>query len=262
MNEKDFEDIVSKYPEIIEEGLELEARQLTILGRRIDLLFRDTFGRKLLIELKVGPIKDEHVGQILAYEGLILSADYPTLRIMLIANRVPPNIRRSLDHHGIAWREVSQLQLRDFLSAREDQILLRTLEDGKGIKTNDALRKRRSYPKDRQEKSVEISSYRTLSRLFGSRLRAKAIAWFFTHNKEAFFVRQVAGVLNEDATNVSRELINLEQLKILVSYRHANLKHFQLNPECPILNELRGIASKLLVTYGQSNSDQFKEKEW
>ncbi|MGD9579620.1 MAG: endonuclease NucS domain-containing protein [Syntrophorhabdus sp.] len=184
MNEKDFEDIVSKYPEIIEEGLELEARQLTILGRRIDLLFRDTFGRKLLIELKVGPIKDEHVGQILAYEGLILSADYPTLRIMLIANRVPPNIRRSLDHHGIAWREVSLLQLRDFLSAREDQILLRTLEDGKGIKTNDALRKRRSYPKDRQEKSVEISSYRTLSRLFGSRLRAKAIAWFFTHNKE------------------------------------------------------------------------------
>ena len=53
--------------------------------------------RKLIIELKIGPIKDEHIGQILSYEGMILSHDDPAVRVMLIGNRVPPNIQKSLE---------------------------------------------------------------------------------------------------------------------------------------------------------------------
>lgn len=121
MLEKDFEDIICKYPELIEEGLILISRQLSLYGRRIDILFEDKFKRKLLIELKAGPIKDDHIGQILSYEGMLLSADDPTLRVMLVGTRVPFNIQKSLDHHGIAWKEITFSFLKDFLKMKGDE---------------------------------------------------------------------------------------------------------------------------------------------
>src|ERR1035437_6432908 len=127
--EKDLEDIISKYPDIIEEGLTLKGRQLTLYGRRMDLLFEDRFKRKLILELKKGPIKDHHIGQILSYEGMLLSADDPTIRIMLVGNRVPPNIQRSLDHHGIAWKEITFSGLKEFLSEKDDKPFLHLLDD-------------------------------------------------------------------------------------------------------------------------------------
>jgi len=47
--EKDFEDIIAKYPELIEDGLTLKGRQVSIYDRRMDLLFEDKFGRKLIV---------------------------------------------------------------------------------------------------------------------------------------------------------------------------------------------------------------------
>lgn len=119
-SEKIFEDIICKYPELIEDNLVLLGRQVYLYNRRIDILFEDKFKRKLLIELKVGPIKDQHIGQILAYEGMLLSSDNPTIRVMLVGNRVPPNIQKSLDHHGIAWREITFSALKTFLHEKND----------------------------------------------------------------------------------------------------------------------------------------------
>ncbi len=120
LTEKDFEDIICKYSELIEDCLIFKGRQITLFGRRMDILFEDKFKRKLIIELKVGPIKDEHIGQILSYEGMLLSGEDPTIRVMLIGNRVPPNIQKSLDHHGIAWKEISFAKLRIFLAEKND----------------------------------------------------------------------------------------------------------------------------------------------
>lgn len=121
MLEKDFEEIICKYSELIEDGLILIRRQLSLYGRRMDILFEDKFKRKLIIELKAGPIKDDHIGQILSYEGMLLSAEDPTIRVMLIGTRVPPNIQRSLDHHGISWREINFSFLKGFLSNKDDE---------------------------------------------------------------------------------------------------------------------------------------------
>lgn len=132
-SEKEFEDIICKYPELIEEGLILTGHQLTLYGRRMDILFEDKFKRKLIIELKIGPIKDEHIGQILSYEGMILSADDPTIRVMLVGNRVPPNIQKSLDHHGIAWKEISIFRLKEFLLSRGDKEFLKPFEEETSI---------------------------------------------------------------------------------------------------------------------------------
>jgi hypothetical protein len=126
--EKDFEDIISIYPELIEDGLTLIGRQVTIYGRRMDLLFEDKFKRKLIIELKIGSIKDIHIGQVLSYEGILLSAEDPTIRVMLVGNRVPPNIQRSLDYHGIAWKEITLTKLKEFLENRKDESFLKVIE--------------------------------------------------------------------------------------------------------------------------------------
>ena len=57
MLEKDFEEIICKHSELIEDGLTLISRQLSLYGRRMDILFEDKFKRKLIIELKAGPHK-------------------------------------------------------------------------------------------------------------------------------------------------------------------------------------------------------------
>jgi len=124
MDERTFETILAKYPELIENGLTMKGRQVSMYGRRMDLLFEDAFQRKLIIELKVGPIKDQHMGQVLSYEGMLLSADDPTIRVMLIGNRVPPNIRKALDHHGIAWKEISVSSLLAHLRGKNDSEML------------------------------------------------------------------------------------------------------------------------------------------
>jgi len=109
-----------KYPELIEAGLRLTGRQVTVEGRRLDLMFEDHLMRRLLIELKWGPIKDAHVGQIMAYAGSLRSHDDPDLRVMLIGTRVPPNLQRSLDFHGIAWKEITVRTILAFLLEKHD----------------------------------------------------------------------------------------------------------------------------------------------
>jgi predicted nucleotidyltransferase len=85
---------------------------------------------------------------------------------------------------------------------------------------------------------------KTTEKIFGSRIRSKILGWLFTHPDESFFVRQIALILKEDPTNVSREMAKLEELGILRSKRNGNLKHFQTNQECPFFEELKGLVLK------------------
>ncbi len=90
-----------------------------------------------------------------------------------------------------------------------------------------------------------------LDNIFGSRVRAKLLGWFFTHVDEKFFVRQLAPIIKEDPTNISREMAKLEGLGILTSVRQGNLKQFQVNKDCSFLNELRGLVLKTTGIAGQ-----------
>ena len=75
MNEREFENIPERYPDLIEAGLTLEGRQMPIGQRHIDLVFRDKFGQRLIIELKNGPILRAHIGQLFEYQGELLTPD-------------------------------------------------------------------------------------------------------------------------------------------------------------------------------------------
>lgn len=129
MKECDFESILERYPELIEEGMILEGRQVALGRKHIDLLFRDKFGQKLIVELKRGTILRKHISQIFDYEGDILFPDDPNVRVMLIGNRVPPNFRRSLEHHGFEWREFTFNHLIRFLKKKGDTEFLKFFDE-------------------------------------------------------------------------------------------------------------------------------------
>jgi len=94
-----------------------------------------------------------------------------------------------------------------------------------------------------------------LDKIFGSRVRAKILGWFFTHIDEKFFVRQLAPIIGEDPTNISREMARLESLSILISNRQGNQKQFQVNKECSFLEELRGLVLKTTGIAGQLKTE-------
>jgi len=89
-----------------------------------------------------------------------------------------------------------------------------------------------------------------MDRLFGSRLRSKVLGWFFTHVDERFFVRQLKSLLNEDPTNLSREMTRLESLKILVSEREGRQKYFRVNKGAPFFEEMKGLILKTTGVVG------------
>jgi predicted nucleotidyltransferase len=80
--------------------------------------------------------------------------------------------------------------------------------------------------------------------LLGSKLRAKALGWLFTHTDERCFVRQLTTILGEDSTNLSRELARLAQLGVLTCQQEGRQKYYRANPDCPVFAELKGLAVK------------------
>lgn len=93
-----------------------------------------------------------------------------------------------------------------------------------------------------------------MEKIFGSRIRTRTLAWFYMHQDESFFVRQLAAILKEDPTNLSRELSNLEKMGILLSTRYGNLKYFKVNKSCSFFNELKGLILKTAGVAGSLKS--------
>jgi nucleoside diphosphate kinase len=83
-----------------------------------------------------------------------------------------------------------------------------------------------------------------IDKLFGSKLRAKILGWFFLHTDERYFVRQLKGLLKEDAANISRELLRLADMGILTCQTEGRQKYYQANKDCPVFAELRGLIVK------------------
>ncbi len=125
MTEKEFDTIIAKYPELIEEGLVFRGRQVNVGGKYVDLLFEDRHKQKLIVELKVGTIVRKHIAQLIDYEGYFLTPDDPTIRVMLVGNHVPNNLRLSLDHHGFEWKDIPVNKLINFLKEKNDKETLK-----------------------------------------------------------------------------------------------------------------------------------------
>jgi uncharacterized protein len=83
-----------------------------------------------------------------------------------------------------------------------------------------------------------------LETLFGSKLRARLIGWLFTHPDERYYVRQLTNLINEDSTNVSRELARLAESGILTVQIEGRQKYYKADPRSRVFDELRSMAVK------------------
>ena len=80
--------------------------------------------------------------------------------------------------------------------------------------------------------------------LFNTKLRKKLLAYSFTHPDEEYYVRELAGMIEEDAGNLSRELRKLEEEGIYKSSSKGNLKIYALNKNYPLFKEVKDIIFK------------------
>lgn len=121
LSESDIEYILSKYPELIEPELTLKGRQVSVLRKRADLVFTDKFSDMLIVEVKKGVVRRKDVAQIFEYEALLGDENNPT-RLMLIGNIVPIPLRKSLERHGMEWRELPQRKLLEHLKTNDKKL--------------------------------------------------------------------------------------------------------------------------------------------
>src|SRR4051794_14225521 len=102
-----MEDVLTLYPELIEERLALIARQQQLENRRTDLTFTDRNGKVLLVELKKDLVVDDNVRQIADYIKRY-KRNNPSVQIrgMLIGQFVPQPIRELCTSMNIEYKEI------------------------------------------------------------------------------------------------------------------------------------------------------------
>ena len=77
-----------------------------------------------------------------------------------------------------------------------------------------------------------------------SKLRQNLLAYYFLNPSADHYVRELAGILQVDPTNLSRELSRLEQEGLFNSRLRGNQKYFNLNRRYSLFNEVRRIVLK------------------
>lgn len=110
MLEKDIENLIARYPKEFfpKEEFLLLGQQHTVEGRRIDILFQDKYGRKIVVEVKRGILTREASGQVMEYYGLMKSKSPKDIcELILCANVIPSERKLFLENAGIECKEVS-----------------------------------------------------------------------------------------------------------------------------------------------------------
>jgi len=83
-----------------------------------------------------------------------------------------------------------------------------------------------------------------MSILLGSNLRRKLLAYTFTHPDETYYVRELAGIIDVDVGNLSRELKRLEKEGLYKHYSKGNIKFYSLSKDYPLYEELKTVIYK------------------
>ncbi|MDR3291038.1 MAG: hypothetical protein LBT10_02715, partial [Methanobrevibacter sp.] len=83
-----------------------------------------------------------------------------------------------------------------------------------------------------------------LEKLFHSKTRVKILSYFSLNPGIKVYIREFSRILEENINSVRRELINLENIKILISEEKGNLKYYSMNKESPIYEEITNIFLK------------------
>jgi len=98
----------------------------------------------------------------------------------------------------------------------------------------------------------------SLISLFGSKTRVDLLAQFLLHPGESYYIRQLAGLINQSPTPVIRELSRLEDLGLVTAEMRANAKYYRVNTSSFIFPELQSLMLKT-AGLGDILSEHLKE---
>lgn len=88
------------------------------------------------------------------------------------------------------------------------------------------------------------STSKYLDQLFISKVRIKALRYFFSNPQQRIHLRGAVRELNEEINAVRRELARMEAIHLLHAERYGNKKYFKLNPSFIYYDELLGMIHK------------------
>lgn len=83
-----------------------------------------------------------------------------------------------------------------------------------------------------------------LDQLFISKVRIKALEYFFAHPDKPIHLRGAVRELDEEINAVRRELERMEEIKLLIGEKQGNRKYFHINPDFVFYNEFAGMMHK------------------
>lgn len=109
--EKDMEDLIWNDPDLFigEKGLTRVERQVPLDGYRADVLFSDSKGSYLLIEIQRGSLDRTHIWKILDYGFRFKKQKNDKLiRLMVIANTISKRQVETLDHLNVEYRQIPE----------------------------------------------------------------------------------------------------------------------------------------------------------
>jgi len=95
-----------------------------------------------------------------------------------------------------------------------------------------------------------MKNFEILDRLFSSKLRIKLLDVFLSSPAARFYIRELERKIKEEAKNVSRELKNLEALRLLISEKQGNLKYYSVNEDFFLYPEMKAIIFKTTGVQG------------
>jgi predicted nucleotidyltransferase len=79
---------------------------------------------------------------------------------------------------------------------------------------------------------------------FKSKIRVKILEYYFNHPDVELYLRDLARTIDEDPTNLSRDLIKLEKDGIFIATFNGKQKYFKLNKNYIFYKELKNIVAK------------------
>jgi hypothetical protein len=85
---------------------------------------------------------------------------------------------------------------------------------------------------------------KTLTNLFVSEVRIKVLSFFMLNPKKSIHLRGMVRHTNEEVNAVRRELIRLEECKLVICEGKSNRKYYTLNQDHPFFEELISIFHK------------------
>jgi hypothetical protein len=114
MKEKDIENLLANHPDDFfrGSGFELIGQQVRLGRCFADILFKDKFNRKIIVEIKSGILSRDAAGQIMEYYGLLKeTCPHDTIELILIANTISRERSHFLENAGIECREIGVMKL-------------------------------------------------------------------------------------------------------------------------------------------------------